>query len=73
MGSARILRLEDRVESVWSPSEALSVMVNRWPCDVQSEYHVARRACSTFLKRRSSTQTVRKAFVGAASQAGLLG
>jgi hypothetical protein len=60
------------VESVESPTQALSLMSSRWPGDTNSSYRYARRECSNFFKRKASSRQVRDAFVTAAAQAGLL-
>ena len=66
------LLLAGNVESIGSPTEALSLMSSRWPGDTNSSYRKARRECSNFFKRKASSNQVRVAFVTAAAQAGLL-
>ncbi|MET3585658.1 hypothetical protein ABID21_001767 [Pseudorhizobium tarimense] len=57
---------------VHSPQEALKLMSSEWPGERGDSYHQARRACLAFLKRQASPAQVRRAFLVAAAETGLL-
>lgn len=59
-------------QNINGPAEAFGFMANGWSGERGSSYHLARRQCSAFLKRRTAPQAARDAFVAAASDAGLL-